>query len=527
MSQTKIQDKVDVVVVGSGAAGSVLAAKLAQAGKQVVILEAGPKISQGDMYSSQIWARRLKWGGSKVIEKGNQPIAHGINGGWGTGGAATHHYGCWPRFHENDFAVKSQYGKALDWPFDYAELRPYYDRIQKEVGLSGDDKAEIWRPPSAPYSMKPMPTFAQGRVISRGFEKLGMTTSAAPLAINTEVHNGRPACQYDGWCDAGCPIGALVNPQTVYLPMAKRHRAILQHDATVTRVLMNDDETRAVGVEYADSDDNRYVQLADVVVLAAFTIQTPKLLLVSATNKNPHGIANSSGLVGCYIQSHTAATVHGMFDEDTQNHLGVSTGQLINQDGYDEKQKPGNAFGSFQWTIGNAKKPNDFAGIANARFDLFGRELDGFIKRAVKGLASMTSVIEDAPIAANKVSLSTRKDKFGVPLAVVTHNAAPQTLALWEYVKKQGLEVMKQAGATEIWPGGYGALHLAGGTIMGNTAKDSVTNGYGQTHDVPNLFIGGASLFPTSGGVNTTFSIHAVALRTADYIANSWSELTG
>ena len=108
MSKIKTLEEVDAIVVGSGAAGSVLAAKLAQGGRQVLILEAGPEVSPGDMYSSQIWARRLKWGGSPVIEKGAQPIVHGINAGWGTGGAATHHYGTWPRMHENDFAVKSQ-----------------------------------------------------------------------------------------------------------------------------------------------------------------------------------------------------------------------------------------------------------------------------------------------------------------------------------------------------------------------------------------------------------------------------------
>ena len=147
--------------------------------------------------------------------------------------------------------------------------------------------------------------------------------------------------------------------------------------------------------------------------------------------------------------------------------------------------------------------------------------------RAAKGLASMTSVIEDAPVRENRVSLSEKKDKWGVPLAEVTHNAAPETLSLWEYVKREGLEVMKAAGAKDIWPGGYGALHLAGGTIMGESAANSVTNSFGQTHDIPNLVMAGAGLFPTAGGVNTTYTIHAVSLRSAEHMIDHWSEISG
>lgn len=522
----KIHEKVDVVVVGSGAAGSVMAAKLAQGGKSVVILEAGPEIKSEDMHSSQIWARRLKWGGSPVVEKGDQPIGHGFNAGWGTGGAATHHYGTWPRFHPEDFSIKRDHGKWLDWPFGYDELRPYYDRIQREVGLSGDAKAEIWRPAGDPYPMKPMPTFAQGRIITRGFEALGMTTAPTPLAINTEFYNNRPPCIWDGWCDAGCPIGALANPLQVYLPQAFKAGASIRHQSCVTRVLTNRTGSRVTGVEYMDQLGSPHVQPAESVVLAAFTIQNPRLLLASKSAKHPNGLANSSGLVGKYIQSHTAATVFGLFDENTENYLGVSTGQLINQDGYKQKQKKGGAFGSFQWTIGNAKKPNDLAGIANTRRDLFGDDLHRFMGRAAKGLASMTSVIEDAPVRENCVSLSGKKDKWGIPLAEVTHNAAPETYALWEHVKREGLEVMKAAEAKDIWLGGYGALHLAGGTIMGESVANSVTNSFGQAHDIPNLVMAGAGLFPTAGGVNTTYTIHAVSLRSAEHMIDRWSEIS-
>lgn len=128
----------DTVIVGAGAAGLFLAARLAEAGERVTVLEAGPERSTQDLISSQIWARKLKWSGPAVEESGNHPVGHAFNAGSGTGGSAVHHYGVWLRLHKGDFTVASDHGVGLDWPFDYEELRPYYDRIQAEVGIRGD-----------------------------------------------------------------------------------------------------------------------------------------------------------------------------------------------------------------------------------------------------------------------------------------------------------------------------------------------------------------------------------------------------
>ena len=146
-------EKVDVVIVGSGAAGSLLAAKLAQAGKSVVVLEGGPQRAMGDLYSSQIWSRRLKWAGPPTDTSGKDPLSIGFGSGWGTGGSAVHHFACWFRLHPEDFRMKTLYGRGQDWPMSYDDLRPFYDRIQREVGISGDAKQEVWRPARDPYPM--------------------------------------------------------------------------------------------------------------------------------------------------------------------------------------------------------------------------------------------------------------------------------------------------------------------------------------------------------------------------------------
>ena len=143
-------EKYDVVIVGAGAASSVFAALLAEAGKSVLVLESGPARKLTDLYSSQIWARRLKWSTPHVLESGPNRIWFNVNAGRGFGGAAMHHYGIWPRYHVEDFKMKSTYGRALDWPMEYEELRPHYDEVQTDVGMSGDAELEIWRPPGAP-----------------------------------------------------------------------------------------------------------------------------------------------------------------------------------------------------------------------------------------------------------------------------------------------------------------------------------------------------------------------------------------
>jgi choline dehydrogenase-like flavoprotein len=519
-------EKVDAVVVGSGAAGSAMAARLAAGGKKVVILEAGPDRDNQSLISSAIWARRLKWSGEPVIEEGENPVGHVFNAGFGVGGGAAHHYAVWPRLHSEDFQVRSLHDRGLDWPVTYDDLRPYYDQVQHESGISGDAGQEIWRPPGDPYPMPPVPLFTQGEVIARGFEKLGMNTAPLPLAVNTRNYKGRAVCIWDGWCDAGCPIGALANPLVIDLPIAMEHGAVLEANATVIRVLTNDTGEFATGVEFIDGAGDKNELMADLVVLAAFTIQNPRLLLASATDKHPNGLANSSGKVGRLIMSHAAALVYGLFDEETNWHLGAFGGQLVNQDGYGkETHADSGAFGSYQWMIAQAVKPTDLLGISTSRPDLFGDDLHAFMKNAANGFATMTGVIEDLPVAENAITLSDRTDRFGVPLARVTHTTHAESKALWQAALEEGQAVFKAAGAREVWTGPQAAMHIMGGTVMGDDPANSVCNDFGQTHDIANLVIAGSGLFPTSGGVNPTFTIHALAARASEHLLAQWDSV--
>ena len=521
------QEKVDAIVVGSGAAGSAVAARLAQGGKQVVILEAGPARERTSLVSSTLWARRLKWHAEPVLEDGQNPVGHAFNASNGVGGAALHHYAVWPRFHEEDFEMRSRYDRGLDWPIQYGDLAPHYDAVQMEAGIAGDAAEERWRPPGADYPMPPVPLFEQGAAIARGFTALDMHVAPLPLAITTEPYNGRPTCLWDGWCDAGCPIGALANPLTLHLPAALESGAQLVTDTPVTRVLTDESGAFATGVEVRTPSGDTHTVMADVVVLAAFAVQNPRLLLASATARHPDGLGNSHDMLGRYVTTHAAGLVYGLFDEDTLPYKGAFGGQLVNQDSYPKlTHEASGAFGSYQWMIAQAVKPNDLLGIATTRPDLYGAPLYDFMRLATRRFAGMTAVVEDLPVRDNRITLADEKDANGVPLARATHTTAEASNALWRACLEEGKRVFNAAGATDVWTGPQGTMHIMGGTIMGDDPTTSVTNSYGQLHDVQNLIVAGPGLFPTSAGVNPTYTVHALAARSSQHLLENWGSIT-
>jgi choline dehydrogenase-like flavoprotein len=522
-------EKVDVVIAGAGASGSTFAAVLTEAGKRVVLLDNGPDWQMSDLISSDMWGRRIKPAGPPFILEGRQVAPIGYHGGWGVGGAALHWFGNVPRLLPNDFKIKSEYGRSLDWPISYDDLAPWYDRVAEEIGISGDAKAEeLWRPAGRPYPMPPMKTFKNGEVWLKGFAANNIRTVPAAVAMNSVDYKGRPACIYDGWCHVGCPTGALANPQVTYLGEARRAGAEVRAWSTVTRVLTDVSGAKAAGVEYVDRDGEKHVQPASVVICATWAAQNPRLLLNSATDKHPNGLANASGLVGKYIMTHFTAGTNAMFDDNLEGTKGTIGGQFMSYERYGKTAHKG-AFGSTLLVCGGAAKASGLTGLHNARPDLFGPALADFMKRASRGFTRFNAACEEQPKIENRVELVSQKDEFGMPLARIVHNYDDNEAALWNANFEEGMKIARATDAKDVWQlkGAMNAIHLAGGTIMGTGASNSVVNSYGQTHEVPNLYVAGPGIFPTCGASNPTYTIFALSLRGAENLASNWSTIAG
>ncbi len=522
-------EKVDAVIAGAGASGSVYAAVLAKTGKKVVVLEQGPDWKLSDLISSDFWGRRIKTAGAPFLLEGRNPVGYSYQSGWGVGGAALHYFANFPRLLPNDFKVKSEHNRGLDWPISYQDLAPYFDKVARDVGVSGDARAEeIWRPAGAPYPMPPMKTFRNGDIWLKGFAAAGIRMVPAAVGMNSTDYKGRPACIYDGWCHVGCPTGALSNPLVTYLADARKAGAEVRAWSTVTRVLTNAKGTRVTGVEYYDQKKQKQFQPASVVVLAAWSAQNPRILLNSANGAHPKGLANRSGLVGKYLMTHYSSGTWALFDENVENHMGTTGAQYMSYDRYGKTSHKG-AFGSSFIVAGTAMKTSDLGGFANARLDLFGPELHAFMKRAARGLTRIGAFGEEMPNIENRVELALDKDEFGMPLGRIVHSYDQDVTAVWNANFEEGLKIANAAGAKEAWSarGNIPTIHLMGGTIMGTGAGNSVVNGYGQTHEIANLFVAGPGIFPTSGASNPTYTIFALSLRGAEQLAGKWKAVVG
>jgi choline dehydrogenase-like flavoprotein len=298
----------------------------------------------------------------------------------------------------------------------------------------------------------------------------------------------------------------------------------------VTRVLTNADGSKVTGVEYYDARKEKQVQEASVVVLAAWAAQNPRIMLNSASGKHANGLANASGLLGKYLTAHFASGTSALFDEDIQPYMGTIAAQYFSYDLYDKNaHKDKGAFGSTFMVAGNAQRYSALGGVANARLDLFGAELAAFMKRAARGYTRLNAFAEEMPLIENRVELAGDKDEFGMPLGRIVHGFNDDAVALFNANFDKGLEIAKATGAKEVWSnkGPMPTIHLMGGTIMGKSAADSVTNSFGQTHEISNLWIAGPGIFPTSGAPNPTYTIFALSQRGAENLAKNWGTVAG
>jgi choline dehydrogenase-like flavoprotein len=526
----------DVVVVGAGASGSVAAAELARSGFRVVCLEQGgwtpPESFTGDKPEWEL-TKQKDWHPNPNVRKGRwdypintedsdvNPLMYAA-----VGGSTILYTAHWVRMLPSDFRVKSLDDVADDWPLTYEDLRPYYERIDRQVGTSGLDGDPAY-PEGNPYPLPPLPIGKIGRKAASGMDKLGWHWWPGPTAIPSRPYNHMPACARFGTCVSGCPQGAKATMDITHWPAALQAGAKLVTGARVREITV-DRKGLASGATYVDRDGVERRQKASVVVVAANGVGTPRLLLNSTSALFPDGLANSSGMVGRRLMIHPFAAVTGTYEEPLESWVGPAGQAIMSLQFYETDLSRGFVRGA-KWSVMPTGGPlglrAGFSGrpVEEEWGDNFHRNLKAnFGKSFEWGI-----IAEDLPDEENRVVIDPHLvDDAGIPAPRVVYKTSENTRKLIDFHVDRVHEAHEAAGAVKtsttrlLRDCGW---HLLGTVRMGTDPAGSVVDGWGRAHDVANLYVIDGSVFVTSSGLNPTATIAALALRTADHMVSERS----
>ncbi|MGN6087978.1 MAG: GMC family oxidoreductase [Actinomycetes bacterium] len=504
-------DEVDLVIVGAGAGGGTLAQRMARAGWKVVVLEAGPFWDPDrDWVSDEAGARDLYWIETRVID-GNNPVEMGSNNsGRGVGGSMVHYAGYTPRFHPSDFETKTRDGVGQDWPISYWDLKPYYEAIEQELPVAGQDWP--WGDPHS-YPQSPHPIGGNGDILMRGFLNAGIDVRVGPVAISNGRFGHRPHCIYRGFCLQGCKVNAKASPLITHIPDALKHGAEVRPASFATRVLVDASTNLATGVEYVDEMTGHvHRQRARHVAVAGYSIETPRLLLNSATDAHPDGLGNGHDLLGRYLMVQGAPQIAGRFDEEIRSYKAPPPS--ISSEAFYETQpdKPYKRGFSLQ-TV--SPLPIQWAKHWTGR-GMWGRPLRENATDFVHW-ATMGALCEFLPLPDNRVTLDEEKDRRGIPVARFTYSRCENDEKLMGAATKVITEIMNAAGGSNVMTSDRVA-HLVGGARMGADATQGVVGPDHRMFDCPNVLIVDGSVLPTQGSANPALTIMALAARCADLL---------
>jgi choline dehydrogenase-like flavoprotein len=505
-------DEIDYAIVGVGAGGGVMLQRLARAGFNVIGFDAGPFWdTERDWVSDEAGSHRLYWTQTRVTG-GSEPLAFGSNNsGQGVGGSTVHWASFTPRLHPSDFRTYSQDGVGVDWPISYEDLKPYYELMELELPVSGPAYYP-WGDPHG-YAFGPHPMGGVGNALIRGCTQLGIGVSiGGPVAILEGSRADRPHCIYRGFCIQGCKVGAKASTLVTHVPDALAHGAEIRPNCMVSRIVMGRDG-RATGVMFFDENGREHFQKAKTVIVAGYSIETPRLLLNSACSGFENGLANSSDTVGRYLMAQAGNVVLGRFEQPVRMYK-APPAHALTEEFYETDPRRDFARGFAIQTVGPLP-------IAFAKQMISAKGAWGWgLREAMMDYnhwAAFGLLGELLPNADNRVTLDEQKDHFGLPVAHITFALHDNDKKLREFGKKKTIEVMQAAGAQEVVQEARYA-HLVGAARMGNDPSNSVVDGFGRSHDVPNLFICDGSIMPTQGSANPGLTIMALAARIADYL---------
>jgi choline dehydrogenase-like flavoprotein len=503
-------DTVDLVVVGCGAGGSTLIQRLARRGWKVVGLDAGPFWDpDADWVSDEAGSHHLYWTEPRVIS-GSDPIPMGSNNsGRGVGGSMVHYAGYTPRFHPSDFSTATDDGVGADWPFRYEDLRPYYQDIEGELPVAGEDWP--WGDPHT-YPQRPHPVGGNGEIFLRGAHAAGITAKVGPVAIVNGRFGNRPHCIYRGFCLQGCKVNAKASPLITHIPDALAHGAEIRANAMVTGIGFDQRTGRATGVHYIRAGVPRF-QRANVVAVAGYSIETPRLLLNSKSKRFPDGLGNDFDQVGRYLMVQGAPQTAGRFDAEVRMYKSpppeVSSEQFYETD----PAKPYKRGFSIQ-TV--SPLPITWAEHVAAQGH-WGATLRQYMSDYVHW-SCLGALCEFLAQPDNRVTLAEEKDRYGLPVANFAYGQCDNDTRLMHAAQGVMERILQAAGADEVITINRYA-HLVGGARMAADERHGVVDGNCRSFAVPNLYITDGSVLPTQGSANPALTIMAVAARAADHMA--------
>ena len=538
------REPVDFVVVGSGAAGGVLAKELAEAGFDVVVLEQGPYYRSTSFTHDEVDVLlNGAFTGSNAdypatFRKTEDEEARGRGPGSFpvllyakmVGGSSVHFTANYWRFRPIDFRERSVLGPIsgtgfADWPITYDDLEPYYTKVDWEVGVSGAPGP--YDPPrSRPFPMPPLPVKSSGVLFERGARAIGLSPQPAPMAILSRSHNGRPACRHCGFCAIfGCEWNAKSSTLASMIPAAlATERCEIRPRSAVFR-LETDRRGRVTEVRYYDREGRERAQRARAVVVAANGAETPRLLLQSESERFPDGLANSSGLVGKYLMFNGLSSATGLFDRPLNEHKSVQVTRIA-MDHYDTDPERG-FYGGGGLDARWFKYPIMFGLGAGLPPDAptWGREYKEMLGRYFNYTMDVAGHSTSLPLETNNISLDPNvTDGWGRPAIRVTYRDHPDDLAIARFFQDKAKDILDAAGAEEVWASPVreqeGGAHLLGTCRMGEDPDSSVIDPHHRTHDVPNLFLCDGSSLVTGGRGQPTMTIQALAFRAAEHIAD-------
>jgi choline dehydrogenase-like flavoprotein len=505
-------EPVDFAIVGTGAGGGTLAAKLAEYGFSVVAFDAGAWWRPLEEFASdEQHQQKLYWTDERICD-GEDPLQMGSNNsGKAVGGSTVHFAMVSLRFRPEWFKARSKLGYGVDWPLDWREMWNYYAEVEQALKISGP-VTYPWGPKRPRYPYRPHEVNAAGLVLARGAEALGIDWAPTPLATVSAPRGQSPPCVYRGFCTIGCSTNAKQSALITWIPRAVRAGAEIRDLAMVGRV-ETDSTGLCTGVHYRREGQWRF-QRARNVVVAGYAIETPRLLLLSATSRFPDGLGNSSGMVGRNLMVQTNHAVWGVFDEEIRWYKGPPSLALTEHWNYQDTGK--DFFGGYAY-MSQGPLPQQWAATQTGNHGLWGEALMRDMER-YNHYAGLKIVGEVMPQERNQVTLADEKDGDGLPVARITFSLCDNDKRLVKHAIQQMTLAMRGAGGRDLWHETNNTAHLNGTARMGDDPRTSVVNADCRSWDIRNLWICDGSVFPTVGGVNPSLTIQAIACRTADRI---------